>query len=207
MRLERTTANAMSSEERERYTSGSYWNDRFDLMYYRYVDFIVRTVGRDAGSLIDVGTGNCPYLEWFDWIQRRVSVDIVPPYSSDTVEGIRGNIHDIKFDDKFDVCLCLQVLEHVTDAKSFARRLAEIGRTVVISVPYNWPEGQTEGHVHDPVDLDKLSDWVGRRPNYHITVQEPFRTKKHERLIAVYDADKSRRFNVKDVRLRQSPRR
>lgn len=38
----------------ENYSAGTYWADRMDMMYYRYVDYIVRTLAHDATSLIDV---------------------------------------------------------------------------------------------------------------------------------------------------------
>ena len=45
------------------YSSGAYWRKRSDMMYYKFLDYILRSVGKDAGSLIDVGSGNCPYLD------------------------------------------------------------------------------------------------------------------------------------------------
>ena len=62
------------------YVSGAYWRERSDMMYYKYLDYILRSVGKDAGGLIDVGSGSCPYLDWWDWIPERVSVDIRVPY-------------------------------------------------------------------------------------------------------------------------------
>ena len=184
---------------------GAYWEERSDLIYYRVVDYLVRCVGAKATSIIDVGTGKCPYLEWFHWIEKKTSIDIIAPYASETVEAIYGNILTTELPQKFDLCLCLQVLEHVQDPAPFARRLTELGKRVIVSVPYNWPPGQTPGHVQDPVDLDLLSQWFGRRPNYHIIVQEPLRTKKHERLIAIYDADPKRRFGGTEIQSRIMP--
>jgi hypothetical protein len=185
------------------YASGRYWAERADMLYYRYVDFIVRTVGAEAGSLIDVGTGGCPYLEWFDWIPERVSFDLAAPYRSEAVRGIEGDLMAHRFERRFDLCTCLQVLEHVPDPAPFARRLQAIARRVIVSVPLGWPEGRTAGHVHDPVTKDKLQGWMGRRPNYVVQVREPFRGAKARRLIAVYDEDPERRFGPADVRVRR----
>lgn len=188
------------------YTSGAYWKKRSDLMYYNYVDYVMRTVGRDAKSVIDVGSGNAPYLDWFDWIERRVSVDIVTPYSSEGVEGILGNIFDLEFEEKFDICTCLQVLEHVEEAGAFAKRLFELGKIVIISVPHQWPANSTPGHVHDPVDLEKLTQWVGRKPDSFVVIKEPFRKAKGKRLLAVYlndDTTAKSAFNFQDRRPRK----
>lgn len=175
----------------------AYWQRRSDMLYYRYIDYIIRAVAVNAKSMVDVGTGNCPYLEWFDWIPERVSIDIRTPYASDTVKGIKGDIFKIPVTRKYDICTCLQVLEHVPDAAAFGRRLLEMSDLVVISVPYNWPTFPkvTKGHLHDPVDYDKLTGWMGRKANYKQVVQEPFSSTKSQRLIAIYDRDPGRKFS------------
>lgn len=183
------------------YESGAYWQDRMDLLYYQYLDYIMRTVGRDATSMIDVGTASCPYLEWFDWIPERFSFDQAPPYSSETVEGIQGDFFTHDFGRRFDVATCLQVLEHVPDAKAFTRRLLDISDLTIISVPYMWPEHLLETHVHDPVSLEKVIAWAGRKPNYHVIVEEPFR--KPRRMIAVFDnTGRGRGWGKKDFKKR-----
>lgn len=184
------------------YESGSYWRNRSDLIYYRYIEYIMRVVARDSTSMVDVGSGNSPYLEWFDWINDKRSVDIRVPYQSDTVQGIQGDIHELSFDKKFDLCTCFQVLEHVPDATNFARRLQELADTVIVSVPYKWPRNSTKGHVHDPVTYEKLTAWMGREANYQIIAREPFRNQKHERLIAVYATDLARRYGSSDIKSR-----
>ncbi len=175
--------------------SGTHKDGGTDLLYYHHFRMMIRFLGPNAQSMIDVGSGHVPYLEWFDWVPRRVSVDTRRPYSSDAVEGYQGDILALDFGDPFDICTCMQVLEHVREPKPFARRLLKLGRLVLVSVPYKWPEGQTTGHVQDPVDLKKLSGWFGRKPNYHQIVQEPFLEAKGARLFALYDpADPARRF-------------
>lgn len=180
------------------FASGAYWNDRQDLIYYRYVDFILRCVAADAKSLLDVGTGNCPYPDWFDWIPSRTSIDLRNPYSSNTVRGVVGDIFTHKFGETFDVVTCLQVLEHVPDVHAFARRLLTLGKLLVVSVPSNWPQGRIVDHVHDPVDLGKLEQWFERRPNYVQEVREPFLETFGSRLICIYDRDPTRKFDSRD---------
>lgn len=190
----------------QHFADGSYWARRSDQLYYRYVDYIVRVVGARARSMIDVGTGGCPYLEWFDWIPERVSMDLASPYESEAVRGITGNLIEHDFGGRrFDLCTCLQVLEHVPDAAPFARRLLEVADVAVVSVPYKWPRNAAENHVHDPVDEAKLAGWMGREPNYSIVVREPFTEarKKGRRLIAVYDQDPARTIGRPEVRGRR----
>lgn len=182
---------------RSKYCSGRYWADRKDLIYYQYLYLLVRCVGARATSLIDVGTGSSPYMEWFDWITQKVSIDVIEPYRSRTVRGIIGNIIETKLDRRYSLCTCLQVLEHVEDPVRFARRLLEISDLTLISVPHNWPSASTAGHRHDPVDLQKIVRWFGRRPNYSISVSEPFLGKKSARLFALFDnINPTRRFGT-----------
>lgn len=163
-------------------------------MYYKYFRYIIGCIGREAGSLIDVGSGNAPYLEWFDWIPERISVDIRHPYSSKNVLGVEGDIRKLDFSEIFDLCTCMQVLEHIDDPEPFASRLLELGKLLLISVPYKWPEGKTPGHVNDPVDGSVLKKWFHRTPNYQIVVREPFLNER-ARLFAIYDAgDPKRKF-------------
>jgi len=184
------------------YRSGTYWAHRMDMMYYHYVDYIVRTVAREARSLIDVGTANCPYLELFDWIPERISFDIEPPYSSEAVTGLQGDFLTHDFARRFDVATCLQVLEHVPDPGPFGRRLLGLADIVIVSVPHRWPPTAADEHLHDPIDSAKLRGWMGRRPNYEVVVQEPFRSRVGQRLIALYHSDPGRGFGRKDFKER-----
>jgi SAM-dependent methyltransferase len=187
------------------YSDGSYWRQRSDLLYYQYFRFIVRCTGARAGSILDVGSGNSPYLEWFDWIPEKVSVDIQAPYQSKTVRGIEGDIHELRFPERFDICTCMQVLEHIRQPEPFARRLLELGHLVLVSVPFKWPAGTVKGHVNDPVDLDLVTAWFGRRPNYHQVVREPFVSTRGSRMFALFDpADPTRKFGP-DIRKDRRP--
>lgn len=183
-----------------RFRDATYWSKRSDLLYYQYVRYMVRCVGAEAASLVDVGTHQSPYLEWFDWIPEKVSVDLHKPYRSATVRGVEGNIHSLTFPERFDLCTCLQVLEHVPEPEPFARRLLEMCRLLMVSVPWKWPAGRLKTHVNDPVDLDKLAAWFGRGPNYRIVVREPFVRRTGARLIALYDADDPGRRFGREIR-------
>jgi hypothetical protein len=164
-----------------------YWAKRSNHMYYKYVDYLVRALAADANSLIDVGSADAQYIENFHWIPKRNTLDIRKPYSSENVAGIEMNFFGFEPEEKYDFATCLQVLEHIPDAKSFARKLFEIADRVLISVPYKWEKDSTSTHVHDPVDLDKLLSWTGRQPSYSIVVEEPLsQSRSRNRLICYY---------------------
>lgn len=171
------------------YSDGSYWAGRRDMMYYRYFEQIIRIIGRDAQSMLDVGSGNAPYLECFNWIPMRVSIDKAPPHRSPKVQGVQSDFLEHRFDRRFDIVSCMQVLEHVREASDFAHRLMETGRVVLISVPYKWPRKTAIGHVNDPVDEEKLRGWFGRDPNWSVLVPELFNGTHSYRLFAIYDVD------------------
>ena len=179
----------------------AYWDRRADSLYLQYVFFLARVVGREARSVIDVGSNDCPYLEWLDWIPQKVSVDIDAPYSSPGVEARKGDFLDLDIRESFDLGLCLQVLEHVPDVAAFARKLLLTTPHLIVSVPYRWEPGEAD-HIHDPVDEVKLAAWFGRKPNYRIVMREPFFKKR--RMIAYFDREnQSRRITKAEVHERR----
>lgn len=148
-----------------------YWEKRARAVYLQHVNALVHFLARDAKSIIDVGSNGCPYLEWFSWIPRKVSVDLHNPYSSDTVQGVKADFFSFPAEN-FDFCTCLQVLEHIPDADLFARKLLATSAHVLISVPYKWPSGKCKGHVHDPVDEEKVAAWFGTEPTFSMVSKE-----------------------------------
>lgn len=179
-----------------------YWDRRADSLYLQYVYFLARVVATEARSVIDVGSNGCPYVEWLDWIPRKLSVDLARPYVSPGVEGRTGDFLTLELGESFDLGLCLQVLEHVPEVTAFARKLLATTPHLIVSVPYRWEPGQ-EDHVHDPVDEAKLAAWFGRQPNYRLIVREPFFKKK--RMIAYFDREHPTRKITKPEVHRRRP--
>ncbi len=149
-----------------------YWDSRKHFRYVRYVQELVRILEPDAKSAIDVGARDTPIMEDFDWIEDRSTLDYSNPYSSERVKGISANFFEFDSPKHYDLALCLQVLEHVQDAVSFAQKLFQIADRVMITVPYKWPAGSNKWHVQDPVDFDKLHSWTGREPLISAVIQE-----------------------------------
>ena len=88
--------------------------------------------------------------------------------------------------ESFDLVVCLQTLEHLEDdiVDSFAQKLFDVGRNVIISVPHMWPEGACKSHLQDPVDLKKLDLWTQRSAS-EITLCDQ---SSWARLVAFYPA-------------------
>lgn len=164
-----------------------YAEKRYGAAYYYYVAAFVAAFGKEAKSIIDVGSNRIPLVENFDWIPDRYSLDILSPVQSDKVTAIKADFFTYTVEKKFDLAMCLQVLEHIDDAERFAQKLFAIGNHVIISVPYKWPKGHTKSHVQDPVDEEKLRSWTHRDPSHLLLVPEPLiRGEVAYRMLAYY---------------------
>lgn len=142
---------------------------RKDLNYYKKIrekilDFSPNT------SILDVGPGGINLVLTGDFVCRCV-------VNREPMTGVKyPNTHVIISDwleaklplTKFNLVLCCQVLEHLSDEeiKPFVDKLLEVskGGNLIISVPYKWSEDECKYHKQDPVDLEKLISWIGLNP-------------------------------------------
>ena len=166
--------------------ANAYWEQRKDVLYYGEIRVLVSGLSKKAKSILDVGSAGCPYLDWFPHIPVKTSIDLKRPYVAPGVTSHTCDFLQWSPDQKYDIVTCLQVLEHIGDAKAFAQKLLQCGSIVVISVPYKWPAGKTATHVQDPVDEEKVLSWFNRAPNYQRICTEIIAPV--DRLIQVYDA-------------------
>jgi hypothetical protein len=160
-----------------------YWTARRSMLYYQAVLQYAAVAGYGATSVIDIGSGGTDYINWLNWIPERFVLDFKVPKPPEGVHVIETDFMEFRPVRKFDLVMCCQVLEHVEEPKAFCSHLKEIGSNLIVSVPYKW-SGKAPGHINDPVDEEKLIDWMGLRPNNSQVVYEPFR---EGRLIAYYD--------------------
>jgi SAM-dependent methyltransferase len=159
----------------------NYWGQRQHFQYYKEVERLARMYAPTGGSVLDVGAADTELLHRLNWFAHRVALDRRPPCPSPNVERVVSDFMDYRPSTRFDLVLCLQVLEHLEDPEAFARKLLATGRRVIISVPYRWPAGLSPNHVHDPVDEAMLNRWAGRTPvETHVVRDE------RERLVAVF---------------------
>ena len=168
-------------------TGQRYWDRRRHMLYYEVIRILAQELGKGAESVIDVGSWNSPTLDWFPDAPNRTSLDLRLPYHADGIQSLTADFLAWEPDRAYDLALCLQVLEHVPDARAFARKLLTVASVVMVSVPFRWPASRNPHHVHDPVTLDKIVSWFGRRPNFTYLVREP--TSAVERVVCVYDRD------------------
>lgn len=138
-----------------------YWLERRKFNYYQAAFNFCQRYGSSAQSVLDVGAANTQFIQWLDWIPKRTALDLVPPPPLENIQTIGGDFLSWRPTNYYDLLTCLQVLEHLEYPDYFARKLLYIGRTVVVSVPFNWPRHECQWHRQDPVDLRKLESWFG----------------------------------------------
>lgn len=145
-----------------------YWESRKDLSYYRVAIEYAKILSPQAASVLDVGGGiqwGCRYLEWLPGLDRT-SVEL-PSDRSDELPGVRlikADFLEWSPPRTYDVVICLQCIEHVKNADAFAEKLLSVAKYLVVSVPFRWRRNAVEGHVHDPIDDEKMRQWFKRKP-------------------------------------------
>jgi SAM-dependent methyltransferase len=160
----------------------AYWESRRDFRYYRAVAELAHKHVPGGGAALDVGAKEVELLRELDWFERRVALDVHYVLPRRGVETVVADFLDFEPRDRFDLVLCLQVLEHLERPEPFARKLLATGRIAIVSVPYKWPEWVCDTHVQDPVDETKLRGWTGAEPIETSIVEDL----GMERMIAVY---------------------
>ena len=155
-----------------------YWQTRMHLAYYRrVVDLASKYVPRGE-SVLDVGGRDCEYLIWMKQFKERLSVDIKPYPSIPGLPRVTVDFMQYQAPHRYDLVTCLQVLEHLKEPVPFCRKLFEIGKSVILSVPYKGPEGLEIEHVQHMLDEAKMKEWTGRDPAESMVIEQ--------RLITVY---------------------
>lgn len=142
----------------------AYWQRRRHMQYYREVVRLARAHAPQARTVLDVGARDTPVVVELDWIPSRTALDYEVAPDIPGVTGIKGDFLEYRPPHTFDLVICLQVLEHLEQPQRFAQKLLATGNLVIISVPYQWPEGFTSEHLQDPIDEQKLLGWTLQPP-------------------------------------------
>jgi len=160
--------------------SHTYYNTRKAYHYYKKVKEILN--GIHFTSIIDIGSRKSPVMEHLGSSIHKTMLDIKPMPPMPGVELITADFYKWTPSKTYDVILCLQVLEHLSRPATFAKKLFQTGKHVIISVPYKWPKGSCKYHVQDPINEAKIHGWTGRDPDYEYIIRDDAR----ERIVCVY---------------------
>jgi 2-polyprenyl-3-methyl-5-hydroxy-6-metoxy-1,4-benzoquinol methylase len=104
------------------------WNKHPDVGLFERV-YRAIAERRANATVLDVGCGKGNLLRYLRDRDSKLSltgIDIAPSHSKDGIEFLRGDFLTWKFDSKFDAIVSLQVIEHVTDPRMFAKRIVEL---------------------------------------------------------------------------------
>ena len=170
----------------------------YDSMYYTALQY-----GADAHTILEVGCASDPFIKYLDWADKRTCVaPYFVDYSSnnavhkdDKVEKITADFmeYELPLNKKYDLLLCNQVLEHVSNPKSFMLKLIDSAETSIISVPFDWGNcGSKEvkhgcNHVTDNITYERLLMWTHPHKPIHSTiVTEKVDSRFNKRIILVY---------------------
>lgn len=159
-----------------------YYIQRKESNYYKKVNDILSKL--QFTSIIDIGARKSPTLEKVDNNIYKSSLDIIDIKNEDkNINYIKADFYTWVPDRKYDIVLCLQVLEHLDKPTEFAQKLFDTGNKVIISLPYKWPKGRCIYHVQDPVDENLIKQWTNRNPLESYIIEEDNGIK---RIICVY---------------------
>lgn len=168
----------------------NYWETRKECNYYKKVIEIINeetilrsNIGSSVASIIDIGCANTEILKNFN-IKDKACLDFNKLPETVGVRTIKCDFYKWVPDKKYDIVMCLQVLEHLDRPKEFANKLFELSNgKVIISVPYKWKKGFCIHHVQDPVDETKLFEWTQRVPSESYIIED----NSVKRIICVYN--------------------
>ncbi|WP_299413460.1 hypothetical protein [Acaryochloris sp. IP29b_bin.148] len=167
-------------------SNNDYWEKRKTLDYYKKVIKLAKKHSPEAQSVIDVGTHISQTITRLDWIPDKTAIDLKHLPEIPGARNIQCDFMTFKPEQRYDLVLCLQVLEHLDCPELFTDKLLKIGKKVIISVPYKWPEGQCQYHVQDPVDEDKLLSWTHKS-----WIEMAIAHDRAKRMVAVFDGSLS----------------
>lgn len=164
-----------------------YVEERADYRYYKYLRNIIAMLGSRAESVIDVGSNGVDLISYLS-CKRKVSLDLHNPVVASGVKSVKEDFLKFECKEKFDLCTCFQVLEHIDDEhiEEFASKLIQLGGVTVVTVPYKWPKNVIKGHLQDPVDEKKLCSWFKRKPVFMHNILEGEKSFSGGRLLAIF---------------------
>jgi 2-polyprenyl-3-methyl-5-hydroxy-6-metoxy-1,4-benzoquinol methylase len=104
------------------------WNKHPDVALFERVYRAIADRRANA-SVLDIGFGKgnlLRYLRERDSKLGLTGIDINPSISNDGIEFLRGDFLTWNFEARFDAIVSLQVIQHVTNPRMFAKRIVEL---------------------------------------------------------------------------------
>ncbi|MGE0769145.1 MAG: class I SAM-dependent methyltransferase [Hyphomicrobiaceae bacterium] len=143
----------------------NYWDQRLHHDLYRLTVATAKAIFHDAQSAIDVGCYTSGLICELDWIKTRVASDIQKRLTENwmgvsDVRFVPGDAFALDFSEApFDLVISNQTVEHLDDPTGFIAKLLTLGRGLIVSTTYEVPFGTIDGHIQDPISLEKFKSW------------------------------------------------
>lgn len=165
-RLKRMDSSVISKQRFPTDING-YWEARSNHDLYRLMVALARALFQDARSAIDVGCYTSGVICEMGWIETRIASDLQTGLAANWAEvpGVRfvgGDAFTLEFPEApFDLVISNQTIEHLQDPVGFVAKLLRLGRGLILSTTYEVEAGLIDGHLQDPISLEKFQSWFG----------------------------------------------
>jgi len=168
----------------------NYWERRKELLYYKkIIDICSKILKNNKNySIIDFGCKDTELFfdlecknkflldkkNFYNEEQKRIMVE-------KNIKFLKQSIYDIKFENEFDICICLQTLEHLEyPEKAFKLIHRASKKYTIISLPYQW-ESRLKGHIHNNINQQVIKKWTGIEPDESFIIKD-----NQSRIINIY---------------------
>jgi SAM-dependent methyltransferase len=157
----------------------SYWTDRKNFLYYKKIIEICSEIIKDNKnySIIDFGCKNTEIIfnlkcdkkflldrrNFYNEKQKKIILE-------KNIKFLEQSIYDIEFENEFDICICLQTLEHLEyPEKAFKLIHKASKKYTIISLPYKW-KSQLDNHSN--INEQVIKKWTGIEPDDSFVIKE-----------------------------------
>jgi SAM-dependent methyltransferase len=152
---------------------GFYWKQRKAHTYYYDIikicskilkgneDFSIIDYGcRDTEVIFDLECNNKFLLDKENFYNKKQKNII----KNKNIKFLEKSIYDVNFENEFDICLCLQTLEHLDNPKKAFEIIHKSSKNyTIISLPYQW--SQFKYHLHHHINEEVIKEWTGIEPS------------------------------------------
>jgi 2-polyprenyl-3-methyl-5-hydroxy-6-metoxy-1,4-benzoquinol methylase len=153
--------------------ASGYWAGRKNDRIYLQAILFAHYYCRRKDTVADVGCHCSPLVLMLPGFKKRFAFD-PSKHAAKAWQGVEGatfinapldesSVRPLIGDDRFDLVLCNQVIEHLDDPETFARMLCNTSRRLIISTTFETKAGIIRGHVQDPISLAKFEGWFPRK--------------------------------------------
>ena len=142
-----------------------------DYKYYKLVKKLIKILSGNNKTILDIGSANIDLMSEYSF-SERVSVSLDGAINNDKIVGYQMDFFDFNVKKKFDIVTCLQVVEHIEDAKAFVQKILNSGKVCILSVPYKWEKDSCKYHVQDPIDENKIYGWTNTKSVFSFLVKD-----------------------------------